>query len=67
MSEQLNLDNIKQNLDFFHKMYNVVRIVDPLNKRVIGYHKSKICKTNEICYDYWENGKICDNCISVRA
>lgn len=67
MSEQLNLDKINQNLDFFHKMYEEVRIVDPLHKRVIGYHKSKTCKTDEICYDYWENEKICDNCISIRS
>lgn len=67
MSDQVNLDNIKQNLDFFHKMYNVVRIVDPLHKKVLGYHNSKICKTKDICYAYWENGKICDNCISVRS
>lgn len=67
MSEQFNLDKINQNLDFFHKMYEEVRIVDPLHKRVVGYHKSKACKTDEICYDYWENEKICDNCISIRS
>lgn len=67
MSEQINLDNIKENLDFFHKMYDVVRVVDPLHKRVVGFHKSKAYKTDEICHDYWENDKICDNCISVRS
>lgn len=24
-------------------------------------------ETQSICYNYWGNGKICDNCISVRA
>lgn len=67
MSEQINIENIKENLDFFHRMYEIVRIVDPLHKRVLGFHKSKICNTDDICYDFWENHKICDNCISIRA
>jgi diguanylate cyclase (GGDEF)-like protein len=24
-------------------------------------------ETNDVCYQYWKKGKICDNCISIRA
>jgi len=67
MSKPIILKNLEQNLTFFNKMYDVVRIVDPINKRVMEYRDNKITDSNNICYDYWKSGKICDNCISVRS
>ncbi len=67
MPEQISLGKLEQNLAFFNKMYDSVRIVDPVEKRVLEYRDQSIGKTSEICYDYWKNGNICDNCISVRA
>jgi len=65
--EHISIDEIKDKLDFFHRMYDSVRLVDPVNKKVIDYRDSSLDETKEICYSYWSNGKICDNCISVRA
>lgn len=48
-------------------MYDFVRIVDPINKKVLEWKGSLIEDIKEACYGYWENGKICDNCVSVRA
>jgi diguanylate cyclase (GGDEF)-like protein len=48
-------------------MYDIVRLVDPVKKRVLEYSGHKVNESNKICYAYWQNGKICDNCISVRA
>lgn len=48
-------------------MYDAVRIVDPVCKQVLDYRGCAIGTTNEICYDYWKSGLICDNCISIRA
>jgi len=67
LSELITLDEIKDKLNFFNKMYDVVRIVDPVHKRVTEYCGNPEGKADEVCYAYWEKGKICDNCISVRA
>ncbi len=63
----ISLDQIKEQLDFFNKMYDAVRLVDPEYKRVIDHRGPLLSGTPEVCYDYWGNGKICDNCISIRA
>ncbi len=67
MSENITLNNLKEDLTFFNKMYDIVRLVDPINKCVLEYSEQISCKTDDVCYNYWKNGKICDNCISVRA
>ncbi len=67
MPEQLTLSKLKDDLVFFNKMYDVVRLVDPVQKRVIEYQGQSIAETDKICFNYWKNGRICDNCISVRA
>ena len=64
----ITLDKLQKELDFFRKMYDIVRIVDPVRKIVLDYRENLLdSDTATTCYDYWENGKICDNCVSVRA
>jgi two-component system cell cycle response regulator len=67
MIEKITLDKLQENLDFFHKMYDMVRLVDPIHKKVIEYRNNDTKNTRKTCYNYWGNGKICENCISVRA
>lgn len=67
MIEKITLNKLQKNLDFFHKMYDVVRLIDPIRKRVIEYRSNGLEQTSEICYSYWVNGQICENCISMRA
>lgn len=67
MYDEITLDKLEENLKFFNKMYDLVRLVDPVNKRVLDWQGIKIDDTQKVCYEYWENGKICDNCISVRS
>lgn len=67
MIEKITLNKLQKNLDFFHKMYDVVRLVDPIHKRVIDYRSNGTEHTCEACYDYWGNGQICENCVSMRA
>lgn len=67
MFKSITLDKLKDELTFFNKMYDVVRIVDPIEKRVLEYKGSLLDSTNNICYAYWKSGIICDNCISIRA
>lgn len=67
MSDSILLSNLEENLLFFNKMYDAIRLVDPINKKVIEYRGCERIETNNICYDYWKTGKICDNCIATRA
>ena len=60
--EYITLEEIKDN-----KMYDIVRLVDPIHKKVLDYRGNSLEDTEEICHCYWESGKICDNCISTRA
>lgn len=63
----ITLDEVRDKLEFIRKMYDAIRIVDPVSKHVIDWEGSTLAETPEICYDYWQRGKICDNCISIRA
>ncbi len=64
---KISLDELKEQLEFFQKMYDSVRLVDPVQKKILDYRGGAFEDIREICYKYWENGKICDNCISIRA
>lgn len=65
--ERITLGRLEEHLAFFNKMYDVVRLVDPVQKTVLEYSERGVGRTSEVCHDYWQSGKICDNCISVRA
>lgn len=67
MIEKITINKLQKNLDFFHKMYDVVRLVDPIQKKVMEYRSNSTEQTCENCFSYWENGKICENCVSIRA
>lgn len=65
MSEKLN--SVISNLSMLEKIYDIVRIVDPLMKQTIEYDNGKITVLNNKCYSFWKNGKVCPNCVSMRA
>ena len=48
-------------------MYDAVRLVDPVQKSVLDYRENEEFSTDELCFNYWKDAKICDNCISIRA
>lgn len=54
-------------LQLFEKMYDTMRIIDPVSKRVLDVKGHKLCETDTACYMYWQHHTICDNCISIRA
>lgn len=67
MENFVSLSKLEENLSLFKKMYDSVRLVDPVSKKVVEYHNYIRNEAGSVCYDYWGNGKICDNCISTRA
>lgn len=51
----------------FDKMFEVIRFVDPVTKKVISYKNNTVNELAIKCFDFWRKSKICDNCISIRA
>lgn len=67
MEKVLNYEIFIKNLSIFEKLYDFVRIVDPLKKTAYTVIENKLDKENNPCYDFWKQNKICQNCISIRA
>ena len=65
--DNITLDSLASYLDFFRTLYDVVRLVDPVEKCVLEYGQNRFVNVDDICHQYWGTGGICDNCISVRA
>ena len=59
--------NSLDKLALLEHMYEQLRLVDPLSKRVTEHHHSQSVTGETACFDFWGKNKICDNCISVRA
>ncbi len=70
---QTNLEEIQtliQHSTKFDKMYDQVRIVDPVKKKIIIIKEEKleeVIQTHEACFGIWGKGEVCKNCISMRA
>ncbi len=55
-------------LNGLDNIFDVVRVVDPKIKEIVyqnGESDNIIHGVN--CYEYWEKGQACDNCISEKA
>lgn len=51
-------------------MYQLIRVIDPINKIVIFERDKDELDLNEkfeTCYNIWNKNKVCNNCISMRA
>jgi len=49
------------------KIYDDIRIVDPLAKKVYSFEDDELVITKLTCYDFWGRNETCANCISLRA
>lgn len=49
------------------KIYDAIRIVDPLGKKVYSFEEDKLVVTKLTCFDFWGRNESCANCISLRA
>jgi hypothetical protein len=48
MTEKITLNKLQSNLDFFHKIYDAVRLVDPIHKRVMEYRSNSTVRRQHI-------------------
>lgn len=62
---QLTSEQVKEEMHFFQKVFTVVRLLkgDSLDYTSANRHEVQFCQ----CYDFWENGKSCENCISAQT
>lgn len=64
------MSDISQILDDYkiiEKAFDNIRLVDPVNQRVLNYHDNKQENTDIACYAFWGKCKVCDDCVSIRA
>ena len=75
MQKEVNMENLNLidttvlDYNFIENMYESIRLVDPIEKKVFRTIKKSANEmdTDDNCYDFWENNKICENCVSCRA
>ncbi|MBU3144874.1 GGDEF domain-containing protein [Clostridium sp. CF012] len=66
--EHINeFDIIIDKLQLFEKIYQSMRIVDPVRKKALELNESQLCETDVICHEFWKKEIICENCVSIRA
>ncbi len=68
--ENYNLiDTTFLDFNFIENMYESIRLVNPIEKKVYKIIKAskKVMDTDNNCYDFWGNNKVCENCVTCRA
>ncbi len=61
------LCDIEDSNSLLYKIYDIIRVVDPLSKTVTRHKDDGDLKVSLTCFDFWEKNIICDNCIALRA
>ncbi|MDI3529854.1 MAG: two-component system, cell cycle response regulator [Thermoanaerobacter sp.] len=68
-SSYSTIDDIIKNISFFSNIFDGIRIIDPIKKKVYYtfLNNKEIIDEKGYCYNFWNQGRICINCISIRA
>lgn len=61
------ISEIKERLSIFKNMYDIIRVVDPINKKVKIIEDGTIKNKDAVCYNLLKKDSFCKNCISMRA
>lgn len=62
-----SIQQIIQKITAYDQMYDLIRIVDPIQKKVLRYEDDAWTTEPGYCYDAYQEGHICKNCVSIRA
>ncbi|SHK94851.1 diguanylate cyclase (GGDEF) domain-containing protein [Desulforamulus aeronauticus DSM 10349] len=65
--DHLEIQDVINVMSKFQKLFDIIRVVDPVKKRVVDYKEMTECGQGSICYDFWKTGVQCNNCVSARA
>jgi diguanylate cyclase (GGDEF)-like protein len=58
---------VKENLSIFKNLYDILRIVDPVSKKVIYTDDETEEAKEQFCYCFWGKDAFCSNCVTMRA
>lgn len=61
------LSEVKDRLSMFKNLYDVIRIIDPVNKKVICDDVDCSIDIINTCYEFWNKNSVCENCVCIRA
>lgn len=61
------LEEIEKRLSVFKNLYDGIRLVDPINKKVIKIEGSKIINEENNCFSLMNKDSFCKNCVAMRA
>jgi two-component system, cell cycle response regulator len=61
------IEQVKDRLSIFKNLYDVIRIIDPVNKKVLEVDGYKDEIRERLCYHLWGRDEFCENCVSMRS
>lgn len=62
-----NTEILINNLSMIEKLYDVIRIIDPISKKILKYEQNMVTVEEDSCFSFWKRDLYCENCISMRA
>lgn len=65
--EPFRVMNLSSYLEGLNRLFDIVRIIDPIKKKVVHCHSGDSIIHGSDCYEFWSKGEFCNNCISTRA
>lgn len=65
--ETIKIEDIESNAGLIRGMYDIIRVIDPVNKKVLLYNEGIFTEKNDSCYSQLKKNKICRQCISIDA
>lgn len=60
-------EELKEYLAKLKRTFEVVRVVDPIKSKVSFIAGMDNAPINSTCYDVWNRGGVCSNCVSARS
>lgn len=61
------LKEVQERLSKYNKLYDFMRVVDPVAKKTILFDEEGKAEPYITCYDFWKGNSFCENCISMKA
>ncbi len=61
------INEVFEKLNIIEKLYDRIRIVDPVQKQVIDNYGREDIDRHLHCFGFWGGNKVCNNCVSMMA
>ncbi|WP_346943501.1 GGDEF domain-containing protein [Clostridium sp.] len=61
------IEKIKERLSIFNNIYDILRVVNPIDNKVVVIENDLQVAIEGSCYDFWKRNEACKECISFKA